>query len=219
MSQAFNFEDYFGVLSDVQIKREMKKENIMIYPYDEKNLSNTSYDVTLGPNFYRAQNPEYLLPWDEDSVHQYWGLPDYAKTIQNSFELEILKLPVGTKYILLEPGELILAHTNEFIGGLHHITTMMKARSSMGRVGISICKDAGWGDVGYINRWTMEISNFSASKVPLVVGSRVAQIVFFYTGNVYKKYYENGAYQNKFSSVDKLIDRWSVSDMLPKYRF
>jgi dCTP deaminase len=213
------FSEYYGVLSDIQIKKEIKKENLFIEPFHPQNLSNTSYDVTLGPNYYRACKPEYLLPWDDQSIHQYWGLPQYAKIIDSDYQQQKFKLPLGTKYILLEPGELILAHTNEFIGGYNNITTMMKARSSMGRVGISICKDAGWGDVGYVNRWTMEISNFSASIIPLVVGSRVAQIVFFYTGNVSKKYDEKGAYQMKFDNVDKLMEQWTVSDMLPRYRF
>jgi dCTP deaminase len=222
-------EENYGVLSDIQIIDEMKKEHVFIYPFEKKNLSNTSYDVTLGPNYYRATTgshnvePSYLIPWDDESVHQYWGQPQYARTVNETTE-KLLKLPIGAQYILLEPGELILAHTNEFIGTLDHVTTMMKARSSMGRVGISVCKDAGWGDVGYYNRWTMEISNFSQSRIPLVVGSRVAQIVFFYTGNVSRLYTEtangmSGAYQTHYKNVEKIIDRWVVSDMLPRYRF
>jgi deoxycytidine triphosphate deaminase len=77
-------------------------------------------------------------------------------------------------------GETILAHTNEFIGGRETVTTMMKARSSMGRNFIEVCKCAGWGDIGYVNRWTMEITNNSRFySIPLVVGRRIAQIVFF----------------------------------------
>ena len=90
--------------------------------------------------------------------------------------------------ILLEPGETILAHTNEFIGGKGEVTTMMKARSSVGRNFIEVCKCAGWGDVGYVNRWAMEITNNSRHyTIPLVVGRRVAQIVFFETGPIQKQ--------------------------------
>jgi len=211
---------FCGVLSDKQIIKEMDRDNIWIFPYHLKNLSNSSYDVTIGPNYYRASNnpPKLFLPWDDDSVQEYWGMPQYAQTILDESMSHIYKLPVGTKYILLEPGELILAHTNEFIGGANFITTMMKARSSMGRIGISVCKDAGWGDVGYVNRWTMEISNFSQSTIPLVVGSRVAQIVFFYTGKVLNSYEKKGAYQDDYKTVDELMEKWQVSDMLPKYR-
>jgi dCTP deaminase len=209
-----------SVLCDHQILQEIKKENIWIHPFQSKNLSNTSYDVTIGPNYFRASKnpPKIFLPWDDESVREYWGEPQYAQTIIHETMADYYKLPIGTKFILLEPGELILAHTNEFIGGANNITTMMKARSSMGRIGISVCKDAGWGDVGYVNRWTMEISNFSQSTIPLVVGSRVAQIVFFYTGKVTNSYEKKGAYQDKYENVDELMEKWQVCDMLPKYR-
>ena len=213
-------ESYSGVVCDRQILNEMEKGNIWIYPYHEKNLSNTSYDVTIGPNYYRASKnpPKLFLAWDEDSVQEYWGTPQYAQTVTDESMSRMYKLPVGTQFILLEPGELILAHTNEFIGGLNNITTMMKARSSMGRIGISVCKDAGWGDTSFVNRWTCEISNFSQSTIPLVVGSRVAQIVFFYTGKVMNPYENRGAYQQKYKTFDELMSKWQVSDMLPKYR-
>jgi hypothetical protein len=40
-------------------------------------------------------------------------------------------------------GKTILGHTNEFLGGRGSVTTMMKARSSMGRNFIEVCKCAG----------------------------------------------------------------------------
>lgn len=42
--------------------------------------------------------------------------------------------------IWIRPGETILGHTNEFIGGRRTVTTMMKARSSLGRNFIEVCK-------------------------------------------------------------------------------
>ena len=55
--------------------------------------------------------------------------------------------PFTRGYEDLHPGETILAHTQEFIGGRECVTTMMKARSSLGRVFVAVCKCAGWGDV------------------------------------------------------------------------
>jgi dCTP deaminase len=214
-------ESYSGVVSDRQILNEMEKGNILIHPYNEKNLSNTSYDVTIGPNYYRVSKnpPKLFLAWDEDSVQEYWGTPQYAQTVTDESMSRMYKLPIGTQFILLEPGELILAHTNEFIGGLKNICCMMKCRSSLGRCGISVCKDAALGNIGYINRWTMEVQNLSRTIVPLVVGSRVAQIVFFYTGDVRKTYDKNGGvYQNEYRNLEDLIKKWCTSDMLPKFK-
>jgi deoxycytidine triphosphate deaminase len=212
-----NSSSFSGVLSDQQILDEMTRDNIFIHPYQEKNLSNSSYDVCLGPYYYRAKKENGLfLPWDEESVREYWGECQYANTILDEVDARRFKLAIGTQYILLEPGELILGHTLEYIGGKNHICSMMKCRSSLGRVGISVCKDAAFGNIGYVNRWTMEISNFSSATVPLVVGSRVAQILFFYSGQVRKSYENGGSYQNNYKTTDELIKNWCYTDMLPK---
>jgi len=119
--------------------------------------------------------------------------------------------------ILLDPGETILAHTDEFIGGKNHITTMMKARSSLGRNFIEVCKCAGWGDVGYTNRWTMEITNNSRHyTIPLVVGRRIAQIIFFETGPVLKDDYTSSGKYNTTTDLEVLKRTWQPSAMLPK---
>jgi len=129
-------------------------------------------------------------------------------------------IPLNAKIILLPPGKTILAHTNEFIGGRKNITTMMKARSSLGRSFIEICKCAGWGDVGFYNKYTMEVTNNSEFyTVPLVVGERVAQIIFFRV----EGYGENGdtdsstkytsmSHGGKYQSGDILPDSFSEYD-------
>jgi len=227
-----------AVLSDINIYREREKGNIVIEPYNPDNLSNCSYDVTLGENYYRHSeqkvhskhvlnnNKEYLNPWKMEHVHKYWGKarkadialpPDTTWNVDSGYLREPdnidLGLKVGDKYILLSPGETILAHTNEFIGGRNFITTMMKARSSMGRCGVAVCKCAGWGDISYFNRWTMEITNSSDATIVLPVGSRVAQIIFLYSDYPEKIY--KGKYQDS-TDIEALISKWSPEMMLPK---
>jgi dCTP deaminase len=96
---------------------------------------------------------------------------------------------------------------------------MMKARSTMGRNFIEVCKCAGWGDVGYVNRWTMEITNNSKYySIPLVVGRRIAQIVFFETGEILQDDYaqiKTSKYQSS-QDVKELKKNWKPEDMLPK---
>lgn len=92
---------------------------------------------------------------------------------------------------------------------------MMKARSSFGRNFIEVCKCAGLGDVGYINRWTMEITNNSRYyQIPLVVGRRIAQITFFKTGMT-GDYAKGGKYQDG-ARLSELIESWRPDAMLPK---
>ncbi len=80
-----------------------------------------------------------------------------------------------------------------------------------------MCKCAGWGDVGYINRWTMEITNNSSHYyIPLVVGRRIAQIIFYETGPILSaSYHKSGKYQTS-GSIRELKKMWSPEQMLPR---
>ena len=90
---------------------------------------------------------------------------------------------------------------------------MVKARSSLGRCNLTVCRDAGWGDIGYINRVTLEITNNSSSPMVLPIGARLGQIVFFYTEGTNNPY--KGKYQVS-NDLAELIANWQPSDMLPK---
>lgn len=218
-------EPSFSTLSDKAILEKMKTGHVLISPFVRENLNTSSYDVTLGEHFYREQAPSpgsaIYSPWSERDVCSVWGEPQVAPVAQEYFESIGTHLPEGIngrdRVILIHPGETILGHTEEFIGGRNGITTMMKARSSMGRNFIEVCKCAGWGDVGYVNRWTMEITNNSKHYIiPLPVGRRVAQIVFYEVGQTLDPDYSlTGKYQTS-QDLEDLQKNWKAEDMLPK---
>ncbi len=121
--------------------------------------------------------------------------------------------------ILLRPGERVLGHTDEFIGIKPPGTTSMQSRSTTGRMGVAACFCAGWGDSGYINRWTMEINNLNEYEyVPLPIGLRMAQIVFSTTGPVAVEYSKaSGNYQKSDSdSIEELKRSWQPTSMKPR---
>jgi hypothetical protein len=74
---------------------------------------------------------------------------DYIRKYQVTREIfnvtatKIFLFSDDDRVIFISPQETILAHTQEFIGGRKTVTTMMKARSSLGRNFIEICKCAG----------------------------------------------------------------------------
>jgi dCTP deaminase len=207
-------------LSDAKILSEIEAGNIVISPFNKDQLSTSSYDVTLGEWFYRPRQvnlgDDVYNIWSEEQTKKFWQLEQAAEA-GDRFNYSGSNIAPTDKIILIRPGETILGHTNEFLGGRRHITTMMKARSSMGRQLIAVCKCAGWGDVGYINRWTMEITNYSRNyTIPLVVGRRVAQIIFFETGQILDRDYTAlGKYQTS-ATLDELMSTWKPEDMLPK---
>ncbi len=212
-------------LSDKRILEEIKKGDIIITPFNIKNLATSSYDATLGEYFFAEKPPAHFKNifniYEKEHIDRVWGTEPLrakpAKEVFKDYKFDFGNISPNDKVIMLSPGETILAHTNEFIGGKNHITTMMKARSSLGRSFIEVCKCAGWGDVGYINRWTMEITNNSKHYyIPLVVGRRIAQIIFFETGEILEKdYSKEGKYQTS-SDIKKLIKDWDPLSMLPR---
>ena len=128
-----------AVLSDVDILKERKVGHIVIEPFNQENLANGSYDVRLGENYYRGNSSMKILnPWNENQIKKYWRGP-YTADEADETNAEELGLNVGDKFIRIEPGELILTHTEEFIGGKDHIITMMKTRSSLMRSCICVC--------------------------------------------------------------------------------
>jgi dCTP deaminase len=214
-------------LSDKKILEAMKEGSIVIEPFKDANLATSSYDITLGEWFFAEQHPPHFGNlyniYDKKQMERVWGTKPLqaksAKEILKDYKFDYVGIAPTDKIILLAPGETILAHTQEFIGGRDHITTMMKARSSLGRSFIEVCKCAGWGDVGYINRWTMEITNNSTHYyIPLVVGRRIGQIIFFETGPIRQKekdYAKSGKYQTS-QSIKELKKNWKPESMLPR---
>lgn len=198
-----------SVLSDLDILRAMDDGTIRIVPFDARSaLGNCSYDVTLGRHFYRMA--------ERTDPSRVYSVLEEADTLD--FWCKEHETVGDDGRMVLRPGETVLAHTVEFIGGRRDIVPMMKARSSIGRWGLSVCKCAGWGDVGYVNRWTMEITNHSDVLVALTAGTRVAQIVFMRTVTppsvAYDSKYQNG--ESIVSGFSELEERWSPREMLPR---
>uniref|UniRef100_A0A7S4IAR7 dUTPase-like domain-containing protein n=1 Tax=Vannella robusta TaxID=1487602 RepID=A0A7S4IAR7_9EUKA len=219
-------EGKYSLLSDKAILRNMEEGNVVIDPFTRENLSTSSYDVTLGQYYFRESMPEpgqgIYNPFSEEMVGRVWGKLQEAETISEWYKrtggLKLENISDNDRVIWIAPGETILAHTNEFLGGRNSVTTMMKARSSLGRNFIEVCKCAGWGDIGYTNRWTMEITNNSRFySIPLVVGRRIAQIIFFDSeGTVEGSSYEKtGKYQTT-TDMETVKKSWAPTDMLPR---
>jgi dCTP deaminase len=212
-----------SILSDSEILKELNRD-VIIEPFNRPQLGPNSYDVTLGAYYYKPQVgslPSHFHPENPFHTIQYWGVTggigfgsDRAKLIVSLDEAEKYGVNVGDEIIIIPPGHVILGHTNEFIGGRHHITTSLHSRSTMGRSCMSICKCSGFGDIGYVNRYTLEIENHGLVPAILKVGQRVGQIAFHRTGDVLVSYEKRGQYQIT-SDVKKLVSTWSPLCMIP----
>lgn len=215
-------------LSSDALLRHMKAGRIFILPFNRRNLGTSQYDVRLGSFYFReereSKEPRVFDIFEKESVDRVWGRSwheamrhaDWAR-IQNGEKL-LGGIGPEERIIVLEPGETILAHTLEFIGGNdNRITTKMQARSSLGRCFIAVCKCAGMGDIGYRNRWTMEIANSSRSqRIPLVTGMRIAQISFFETEGVSGPLYQKGGKYQDDITLAEMVRGWHPESMKPR---
>ena len=224
--QASPSTDLGGVYSNTQIRQAIASGHIVLHPYVDEHIAGSSVDVTLGHWFYRTERngaSGFYNPFDENDVSRYFDGPYHAEVHELWAQANGRKLfagiPADQPIIVLKPGERILGHTHEFVGIKAPGTSTMQARSTWGRNGVATCLDAGWGDPGYINRWTMEIYNMNQHEsVVLPVGERIAQIVFYHTGPVdgeYKKL--SGKYQSGTGEdLVQIINNWRPEQMLPR---
>lgn len=218
-----------SVYSNRQIRQAIKDEHIVCVPLNPQHIAHASLDVTLGHYYYRTERSSHQMvynPFDEKDVDRYFGdaqqaVPHAEWCWKNGFQ-PLAGIPLDHPVIALRPGERILAHTHEFFGIKPPGAIQVKARSSWGRNGVSVCFDAGWVDPGYINRLTLEIFNLNQHRTVLLpVGERIAQAVFHETGDVEGNYGSgrdsgfSGKYQQG-TDLEELIANWTPQLMLPR---
>jgi deoxycytidine triphosphate deaminase len=218
-----------SVFSNIQIRNAIKNGHIVCVPFDDKNVSEASLDITLGHYYYKTetQNTRTIYnPFDREDVERYFDGPYKAISHEqwaklNGFSM-VKNIPADHPVIAIKPGERILAHSHEFFGIKPPGACELKSRSSWGRNGVAVCFDAGWIDPGYINRLTLEIYNLNKHETVLIpVGERIGQIIFHDTGEVEGSYGEgrDGGFSGKYqqgSDLDTIIKTWSPNQMLPK---
>lgn len=221
-----NSDETTGVYSNRQIREGIKTGHIVFHPYVDEHIAGSSIDVTLGYWFYRTERRTsvgFYNPFDQTDVERYFDGPHHAQIHElwadSHGRMLFDGIPADQPIIVIRPGERILAHTHEFIGIKAPGTSTMQARSTWGRNGVAVCLDAGWGDPGYINRWTMEIYNMNQHEsVVLPVGERIAQLVFYHTGPVDGEYKAiSGKYQtNTSDDISEIVRSWKPQQMLPR---
>lgn len=177
------------MLSDRDILDELRLGGIKIDPFDREQLGPNSYDVRLGEWIYRANLLSELPIQTYPATRKIW--------VKNAILVE--------DSLFLDAGETVLAHTEETVGTFGRIFATMAAKSTAGRSGIVVCKCAGFGDVGFHSRWTMELTNVGQRAIYIPVGARIAQLAFDRTESP-----PIVPYQGRYQDAD-----WSPEMMLP----
>lgn len=210
-----------GLLSDNGILRSIANHTVSVVPFRQDNLRAASYDVTLGPYFFRENGNEgFYNPYNDDAGTRGWLGPFTARRMDdldwNPDETDHVNAE-NELVIVLRPGETILAHTCEFIGSTNPVVPVLFPRSSLERSFVHV--QGGLGHPGYVNRWALRITNTSKQlKIPLIVGRKIAQIAFYQTEGVIQAPYGSSKidkYQES-TTLTQIVQSWKPQDLLPR---
>lgn len=143
------------LLSDSAILDGVRAGTIYISPFDANQLGPNSYDLRLGSRLLRYATPDGVLD------------PRRINATQ--------EITIPTNGIRLEPGRLYLGETVETAGSTVY-APMVEGRSSYGRLGLDVHISAGFGDVGFVGVWTLELR--VVEPFILYPNERICQIYF-----------------------------------------
>lgn len=144
------------ILTDKQILEEIQQGNIVIAPFNVKNLGSNSYDVHLS---------EHIAIYKD-------------KVLDAQRDNEVVRGIIKPTGHILKPGVLYLCSTIEETRTYKHVP-FIEGKSSSGRLGVSIHATAGKGDIGFEGHWTLEIT--VTQPVRIYPGMPIGQLIYFKT--------------------------------------
>jgi dCTP deaminase len=165
------------ILTGKKIAEARASGDITIDPFDRENVGPNSLDVTLAPE---------LLVYDCEVLDPRARNPTIPFTIPSDG-------------FILQPGELYLGSTVEKVGSNIYVPCL-EGRSSLARLGLSIHQTAGFGDLGFIARWTIEI--MVIRPVRIYAGMRIGQFAFYAVKGEVDQLYRGKYGQGSGSSVE-----------------
>ena len=166
-----------SVLTADEIARRRFDGSLEIEPYDQDDLGPNSYDVHLA-----------------STLHVYLGVELDTRRQNPTQPIEI-----PAHGYVIRPGELYLGSTVEVVGSSEFVVCL-EGRSSLARLGVSVHQTAGFGDLGFVSRWTLEIT--AIKPVRIYPGMRIAQAVFHTTEGRIMKLYEGKYGKNPGAGVE-----------------
>ena len=154
------------LLSDRDIKKYIKEGKIKITPKPDfkKQLGPCSLDLRLGKVFKTFKRVEFPFI-------------DLKTKVPIERIMTKIKLPPG-KPLIIQPGDFIIANTEETLELSLDLAARIDGRSSLGRLGIVIHITAARFDPGWRGKPVIELGNLGIMPVALYPGMRICAISF-----------------------------------------
>ena len=150
------------LLSDKTIIELIRKGEIVIEPFDEKLVGPSSIDLRLGNEFIMFDRKRIEAIDPREPIDKY---------------LEYIHINDG-EFLVLHPGQFIIASTLEYIKLPPHISARIEGRSSLARLGLIIHSTGGFVDAGFEGTLTLEMSNINIVPIKLYPRMKIAQLAF-----------------------------------------
>lgn len=202
-----------SILLRSEIIQGYEADKISLKPFNKNFLGPNSIDVTLSP-VLKTYTPMKIV---RDSFGYYQTVPFgdnfYRQPLDVATDNETFELEIPDEGLVLSPGVLYLGSTNEVAGSKHYIP-MYEGRSSMARLGIQSHVSAGFGDIGFEKKWTLEIT--VVHPVRIYAGTRIGQVYFHQVNDEaleqLKKEDSNFLYNGKYCDQDEPTASQSYKD-------
>lgn len=183
---------------------------------------------------WTLRNPWMRLAMNQvwRGVHEAFGACNLSQVLNNWFHFPIYgkgslftnndllranELCENDELIVIPQHEMILSHTEEFVGSNASFVGDLRGRSSVYRSALTVSSDGNWGDPAFFGRWSLKIENQTDDIVILPVGRRIAQIVFHEVrdGETYVKENGGGKYQAT-EDRERIKREWKPEMILPR---
>jgi dCTP deaminase len=142
------------ILTGNEIVKRVKCGDIIIAPFNKKNVTTNSYDLRLGDEYL-----EYT-----DKIMDPAKKPNYI----------VRKIP--KKGLLLKAGDFVLGHSAERVGSTKFVP-IIHAKSSIARLGLFVHLTADLIDIGSIGAVTFQL--YATLPIKIYPGMLIGQVSFW----------------------------------------
>lgn len=144
------------ILTGNKIIEEVLAKKIVIEPFTKKQINPNSYDFRLSNKIIKYKN----------------------NVLDPKIQQETIEIEIPEEGYILEPNTIYLGSTREIMGS-NHFVPIIRAKSSIARMGLFIHITADLIDIGSINQFTLQLH--AVQKVKIFPNMLIGQVTFWET--------------------------------------